>query len=1016
MIVCLCPHCGKRLEIPDEYAGRTGACALCGGKVQAPAAEDKTKMPVFPAAKPKAALRPGTLAAGFLVLITCVLVSVWVGFHAKEWFDRGPANREAAPVSTMRTSPPSSPSPAAGQDNPTPIKRGITVPATEIGSHYSAASLVDFVSAGNFDIVIIDWAWITAHWDITDFSAVQECVRALQSHGVQVAAMYRPRFLRDPTVPVQVKQDGSPAFSHGYEIRFTSPVAREWGLSWGRELLKKCPEFEEIIIYNPRNVDASPETLTANQADPDAPYKAVAQFLAEARAAWRSVKPTVRLGAVYGSDPAFWRQTSDIVDAAHPFLSVKEDVDADTDMREVGALQNILGDKLKYCLAKVTWGETDKVAPEKLAAFDTLARAHGLDYVFWTFDTLFDSPLYDPAQVAKSLHLDFARLATPLRAVTGARPPETAPGGQKVPRAQTRNDPKDWVYFVSKENPEGKPAQLVLSFGARQESVPVGADSMLISYLADRAWGVHGQLSVSLNDSNRVLLRFSLPQNRSSKSLEKADLVLDMRLAQLPPKDPFDVGVHCVTAPWDESSTNWLNQPAFDPVPGAVATLDPQPGIVHADVTALVQAWLGGTPNYGLLIKVVSPLGEAPVEKFPNMAAPVLPRDETKPGNVIKAARDEEGSPGAAPLYARSAPRVIASPEIPLPPMQTTFEALPWPHQAPGSGSSEKEKLSRDVWIINNFPLYQPGDTNAYCHNGFDIVVDNGTPMYAMKDGYVKSVKHQTIIIADAKGGEPSFGWAYTHLGDVAVAEGDFIRQGTRIGRVDFKGLPHIHLEKVYSQAPYWGEWQYALIPDHHFTYPDDDPPVVQTPFYFLANGTDTFFKPDATGTVTVQGDVDIVVGMREQGLYAHGRDNGFGDRLAVARIAYEIRPVKPGKPQAYTSFDFTRLAIKESPVNTDFNTELTKVVYRHPLLFEPERKSGDKVLTYYVITNCPPDEPPRELRPEFAQWAWRTAATDASGKPVFPDGSYDIVVTAWDFTGHSTTATTRITVRNSPL
>ena len=63
--------------------------------------------------------------------------------------------------------------------------------------------------------------------------------------------MYRPRFLGTPTVPEQVTADGKPAFPHGHCPCFSSSAARQWGVLWGDKLLDKCPEFDEIIIYNP---------------------------------------------------------------------------------------------------------------------------------------------------------------------------------------------------------------------------------------------------------------------------------------------------------------------------------------------------------------------------------------------------------------------------------------------------------------------------------------------------------------------------------------------------------------------------------------------------------------------------------------------------------------------------------------------------------------------------------------------------------------------------------------------
>ncbi len=59
--------------------------------------------------------------------------------------------------------------------------RGIAVLASDIGQAYPVTALQEFLVQGAFSSVIIDWAWITYHWDRTDFAAVRDlrptCVR-----------------------------------------------------------------------------------------------------------------------------------------------------------------------------------------------------------------------------------------------------------------------------------------------------------------------------------------------------------------------------------------------------------------------------------------------------------------------------------------------------------------------------------------------------------------------------------------------------------------------------------------------------------------------------------------------------------------------------------------------------------------------------------------------------------------------------------------------------------------------
>jgi hypothetical protein len=225
--------------------------------------------------------------------------------------------------------------------------------------------------------------------------------------------------------------------------------------------------------------------------------------------------------------------------------------------------------------------------------------------------------------------------------------------------------------------------------------------------------------------------------------------------------------------------------------------------------------------------------------------------------------------------------------DLTFPYPQASTEPLPWPHQAPGLTPQQIDVLIQQLWIINDFPLYQSGQAgeHRYFHAGLDIVLDNGTAIYAMKDGWVKSTDYSTIAIADAPGNAPSYGWEYTHLSNFQVQVGDFVTSGTFIGEVDFNGLPHIHLSKVFSQGDYWGWRRYMCMPNGHFSYIDEEPPIIDTPFYFFENNSDTEIEPDGTGSVVLSGQVDIVVPMREQGLYARDNDSGFGDRLGITKI-----------------------------------------------------------------------------------------------------------------------------------
>ena len=126
-------------------------------------------------------------------------------------------------------------------------KRGITVLASSIGKDFTPEKLAGIVRQGKFSPVVIDWAWITSHWDKTDFAAVNTFIKLMDEQKVPVAAMYRPRFLSSPTVATQMTKENERSVDHA-EICYSDAAARKWGISWGEKILEKCPGIKEIIM------------------------------------------------------------------------------------------------------------------------------------------------------------------------------------------------------------------------------------------------------------------------------------------------------------------------------------------------------------------------------------------------------------------------------------------------------------------------------------------------------------------------------------------------------------------------------------------------------------------------------------------------------------------------------------------------------------------------------------------------------------------------------------------------
>ncbi|HET6454201.1 MAG TPA: HEAT repeat domain-containing protein [Armatimonadota bacterium] len=287
---------------------------------------------------------------------------------------------------------------AEATDTKAPPTRGIAVLASTIGSDFTPESLAEFVTQGKFSPVVVDWAWITYHWDKTDFSAVNKFLDLMAARKVPVAAMYRPRFLSNPTVPTQMNQDGERGVDHA-EICYSDASARKWGISWGEKILDKCPSFREIIIYNPSNNCRCPKCTGASHA-------VVMTFLSEAKSAWRAKQPDVKLGVVHMPETDFWKAGLTVIDVAHPYLIIREGGDPAKNVADIKAVRSLVKEKMGSCLGKVTWEETGKISMEKLKTVDGLARENSIPYFVWTFDELFLSDKYDPKAVLQALGMD----------------------------------------------------------------------------------------------------------------------------------------------------------------------------------------------------------------------------------------------------------------------------------------------------------------------------------------------------------------------------------------------------------------------------------------------------------------------------------------------------------------------------------------------------------------------------------------------------------------------------------
>jgi RNA polymerase sigma factor (sigma-70 family) len=189
---------------------------------------------------------------------------------------------------------------------------------------------------------------------------------------------------------------------------------------------------------------------------------------------------------------------------------------------------------------------------------------------------------------------------------------EPAPVALKPFRRPADQPPNTkWVGYAPREMRTGP--ELAVQFeGGERKTYPVAADAVLISYLAENAFGsFETWLSVDLADTNRILLRFDPP---AAGKVRKAELVLhavepppNVNPIPLPDK-PFELGIHEVLEAWDEAAVTWVTQPEFAERPALTVPVDPRAKELRLDVTALVRR-LGekDAPKHGWLLRVAKP-------------------------------------------------------------------------------------------------------------------------------------------------------------------------------------------------------------------------------------------------------------------------------------------------------------------------------------------------------------------------------------------------------------------------
>jgi hypothetical protein len=107
------------------------------------------------------------------------------------------------------------------------------------------------------------------------------------------------------------------------------------------------------------------------------------------------------------------------------------------------------------------------------------------------------------------------------------------------------------------------------------------------------------------SDCQRALIQFDLSSIPAGSTIDSATFSAYYFSYYTLSFDPVGQVYDCyqITSPWTETGVNWNNQPRYTNSGGDIATMPSSYGWVTWNVKDIVQSWINGTPNYGLLLR-----------------------------------------------------------------------------------------------------------------------------------------------------------------------------------------------------------------------------------------------------------------------------------------------------------------------------------------------------------------------------------------------------------------------------
>jgi hypothetical protein len=308
----------------------------------------------------------------------------------------------------------------------------------------------------------------------------------------------------------------------------------------------------------------------------------------------------------------------------------------------------------------------------------------------------------------------------------------------------------------------------------------------------------------------------------------------------------------------------------------------------------------------------------------------------------------------------------------------------------------------------NSYGQYQcyGDECIPFMHSGIDIMAPTGTPVYAVKSGYVKAIlttsegadAYWRVVIGDLAGTAECEAFMYAHIDELSIPlfVSQWVEEGQYVGNVvyfPYNEFNHLHFSKIrhsgdaQSWQDNWYEWEFIGIPlDDMDELNDPDAPVFENAygpqkFAFCGNQSADYFE---IGEI-LSGDVDIIGRM-------YDFMNDYGHKITPYEIKYRI--------DDHPWIISVNFSSEIGPYGANMR-ELTQVIYQDDSICDT--KADYDIREYYFnVTNSDGDS---LIETSDAAYAWKTADNN--------NGEHIIYLRASDRAGNTTTDSMTVSIAN---